>query len=105
MEITKQPESNFRKKRGIIVFTIDGINNMPEDLMKEIYSNFFPVAIETPQIGGFHKSIVMFGYSPNFKEIEDSDSVPQYNIKLEKTETGMKFEKMIEVVPEPPITA
>ena len=86
---------NLTKRRGKIIFSNELLEIPSKENFTAIYSNFFPYAItenySTPN------TIAMWGYSPHFKEIEEWQGIPQYEMMFYRDESGIVFDGMVEV--------
>ena len=99
-EITESITSeNLRKHRGMIIFSREFLTqNASEETLKEIFSNFFPMAMESDHSFSMYEKIRMYGYSPHFREIEETERCPEYEMRMTFDSQGGKFEKMIEII-------
>lgn len=93
--------TNIKNRRGFIKFTRDLlIDNPPElQIMREVFSNFFPFATESEHLFYYNSSIKVYGYSPYFDELNEGDLIPEYQIEFKRNEIGEdKFDKMIKII-------
>lgn len=93
VNITDVSTNTLQNNRGVVVFSREFLTEYPtEELLKAVFSNFFPVETETKMNG----IIKMYGYSQHFKEISEGEVIPEYEIELISNENGIQFNKMIE---------
>ena len=93
-------QENLANKRGYVSFSRYSLTNNPqEDVLKEIFSNFFPIAIENDHTCDLYYGLKMFGYSKHFREINELEPCPKYEMQLITDENGVHFNKMIELDP------
>jgi hypothetical protein len=87
----------LRKNRGMVVFNREFLTDNPtEDFFKVVFSNFFPVAIQDDHVFGEYSRIKMYGYSQHFREIEEGEAAPEYEIFVMRDGDRLKFDKMVE---------
>jgi hypothetical protein len=70
--------NDIYQRKGVIVFSKNIHKQYNENILKEIFSNFFPLAI-TELHNGFVRYI---GYSPHFEIVKESHIIPNYHITL-----------------------
>lgn len=58
------------------------VDNPDQNVLKAIFSEFYPVAMENDHTYGTYQMIKMYGYSPYFEEIEELVKAPTYEIVL-----------------------
>lgn len=85
---------NLADRKGRLIISRQLILDADEQTLKEIFSNFFPVATEPSHEIGFWDSIMYYGVSPHFDVVDKACIAPQYDVILTQTEDGVKFEKM-----------
>jgi hypothetical protein len=101
IEITRPTLTN---RRGMIKFSRELLTENPtEDILKVIFSNFYPVAIENDHSFNMYGKLKMFGYSPHFREVTEGEVPPEYEIIIIEDGSGPKFDKIIEVKTQLPI--
>lgn len=76
---------NINKRRGYIKVdnTSELFNN--SKAMEALFSKFYPTAIVPEHDFGFNSVLKYFGYSPLFKEIDETEPTPKYDF-IFKTE-------------------
>jgi len=88
------------KNRGMVVFSREMLTKEPtEDEMKAIFSNFFPIAIENEHSYNLYQNLKMYGYSQHFREVEEGEVCPKYEMFFRRDENGVHFEEMVEQLP------
>ena len=90
---------NLIKNRGIVVFNRAMLlNDFPfENILKVIFANFFPVAIEAEHSLNMYEEIKMYGYSQHFREVEEGENAPHYKLVLYISKNEIRFDKMVEL--------
>jgi hypothetical protein len=87
----------LRKNRGMVVFSREFLTDNPtEDFLKVVFSNFFPVAMQDDHTFGEYGRIKMYGYSQHFREIEECEAAPEYEIFVMRDGGSLRFDKMVE---------
>ena len=87
----------LRNNRGVVVFSREILTEHPtEEIMKAVFSNFFPVATENDHSFNMYAKIKMYGYSQHFREINEGEVIPEYEIVMIQDENGVRFDKMVE---------
>lgn len=88
---------DLSKNRGIIILDRKMLTDNPtENELKEIFSNFFPIAIENDHSYNLYQNLKMYGYSQHFRKIEEGEKCPEYVIYLIRDKNGTHFHKMVE---------
>lgn len=96
--ISDVSNDTLHKKRGMIAFSREFLTYHPtEQFLKEVFSNFFPIAMENDHSFCAYDKIKMFGYSPHFREINDEERTPEYEIFITHDENGDHFNRMVEI--------
>ena len=70
--------NDIYQRKGVIVFSKSIHEEYDQDMLKEIFSNFFPLAI-TELHNGFVRYI---GYSPHFEIVKEGHIIPNYRISV-----------------------
>ncbi len=97
LNIADVSSRTLRNNRGMVVFSREFLTERPtEDFLKAVFSNFFPVAIENDHTFYMYDKIKMYGYSQHFKEINEGEVTPEYEIIMVQDENGVRFDKMVE---------
>lgn len=95
--ISNVSNDTLHKKRGMIAFSREFLTYHPtEQFLKVVFSNFFPIAMENDHSFCAYDKIKMFGYSPHFREINDEERTPEYEIFITHDENGDHFNGMVE---------
>ncbi len=87
---------DIQNRKGRVVLKREFLLTANEQLLKEIFSNFFPIAspISTHD-RYFYDSVLFYGLSPDFEIVEEACIAPTYNIVCSVDENDVyKFEKM-----------
>ena len=88
---------NLLKKRGTIIFNKHFLLDDDGELLKIIYSNFYPLAIESKHSYNLYDDLKMTGFSEHFRELDEGDIIPTYNMVVFRDENGTIFKEMVEV--------
>lgn len=91
-------DENLKKRRGIVKFVSSIANNPTESKMRAIFHNFFPFAIESDHSFCMYGGLIMYGFSPHFREVEENEEVPEYAIWFKVVDDLDQFDKMVEKV-------
>lgn len=84
--------------RGIITFNLNLLLKQPtEGFFKVIYSEFFPIGIQTYSDVNFYDKARMYGYSKHFRKIMEGEKIPEYELVLSIENDELKFSKMVEL--------
>lgn len=98
-EVVSEPQNTFRNRRGQIHFSKEMIFENPSaEELKLIFTNFFPVSIVQDHRTVFYNTVVMYGLSPHFREIEETEPIPEYQIYFKLDELGTHFDRIEEIV-------
>ena len=94
--------TSFKKRRGVIIFTDKYLfENINENVLHAIFSNFFPLAMQGDHSTGIGSKRKMYGFSKHFREIDEGEIAPEYEMVLKSTLSdgveGVEFVKMVEV--------
>jgi hypothetical protein len=75
---------NLSKCRGKVIITKDWLFNdqTNKKYLKAIFSNFYPCGIEPNYSTMWDESLLYYGYSEFFREVEDYESTPQYEMRF-----------------------
>lgn len=81
---------NLKKRKGFISFSDNPIGWLEKDVLKEIFSRFFPTHLEI-------MNIKYYGYSEYFEEVEDESVTNEYVAVIKTDKIGcfesIKFTK------------
>ena len=84
-------DNDIYQRKGMIVFSKSIHKEYDENMLKEIFSNFFPLAI-TELNNGFVRYI---GYSPHFEIVKEGHIIPNYNMILSNNKDKIyKFDRV-----------
>ncbi len=73
METTK-----LSRQKGKVIVPIKFLYTSNESLLRELFSNFFPIAIDHYHKIYYYDSVAYLGFSPHFEEVEEACIVPEY---------------------------
>ena len=76
------------KRKGKLIVSRELILESNGQILKEIFSNFFPIDADRHHNLNYWDSISYFGISPHFEEVEEACIVPEYEIVLDIDEDG-----------------
>jgi hypothetical protein len=68
----------MKHKRGKIIISNEFLFDCDIQVLKTLYSIFYPIAIEDDFKYGFNKNKILYGYSELFNEIEEGIETPEY---------------------------
>ena len=71
-------DNSIQKRRGLVVISKDVLFNSPEALLKEIFSNIFPIYVDSTHRINHYDSIMYHCFSPLFEETELACVAPEY---------------------------
>lgn len=98
--ITKSEESDIINRKGRVIMSREFILNQNEQTLREIFCNFFPIAINTYHDLTYYDSIEYLGVSPHFDIVEIGCACPRYQITLHYNEDGsVKFQSFNKETP------
>lgn len=76
-----EEQNRLKNRKGCVIFSRELlVENPDQNVLKAIFSEFYPVAVENDHSYGAYQTIKMYGYSPYFEEIEEFAKVPTYEI-------------------------
>jgi hypothetical protein len=85
--------SNLSNRKGKLIISRHFILEADENVLREIFTNFFPIDIDRYHLINYWDSILYYGVSPHFDEIEEACVAPEYEIVLKSDKTDkVKFE-------------
>jgi hypothetical protein len=85
--------SLFRRK-GKLIVSRQLILEASEQVLKEIFSNFFPIDADRHHNHNYWDSILYYGISPHFEEVEEACIAPEYEMVFDTDENGnVKFNR------------
>lgn len=76
----------LNNRKGIIEIPNSAIKQLDVNILRVLFSNFYPVNIERD---GFDDSFRYYGYSEHFTEIGEGIQIPKYEPIITTTETGL----------------
>lgn len=89
---------DLTKRKGFIVINREKFYEPPnQKSLQALYSVFYPIAIEVENEIGFYKTLRLYGYSQYFREVENEEEIPQYEINLIEENNKIKVEEINEV--------
>jgi hypothetical protein len=74
------------KRKGRLIVSRQLILQSNQQVLKEIFSNFFPIDADRNHNNNFWDPI--YGISPHFEEVEEACVIPEYEIVLDIDESG-----------------
>ena len=78
-----QEENSIQKRRGLVVITKDVLFNSSEALLKEIFSNIFPIYVDSTHRINHYDSIMYHCLSPLFEEVDMACIAPEYRLTID----------------------
>lgn len=75
-------------RKGRLIISRQLILESNQQVLKEIFSNFFPIDADRNHNHNFWDSILYYGISPHFNEVEEACVIPEYEIVLDIDESG-----------------
>lgn len=81
------------KRRGRFTISRHLLLNSDENTLREIFSNFFPIDIDRHHDINFWDSIVYYGISPHFEEVDEGTLAYDYILYLKDVDGVGKFER------------
>lgn len=82
------------KRKGVLIVNRELILESNEQVLKEIFTNFFPIDVDRSHQYQYWDSIQYYGVSPHFEEVEEACIAPEYNIVLDIDKDGIvKFNR------------
>jgi hypothetical protein len=76
------------KRKGKLIVSRELILESSGQVLKEIFSNFFPIDADRHHNFNYWDSILYYGISPHFEEVEEACIAPEYEIVLDIDEDG-----------------
>jgi hypothetical protein len=84
-----EDNKNLKNKRGLVIFDKSLTFNEPDlDLLKAVFSNFYPIAIEPDHTFSMYGKLKMYGYSEHFREVEEDVIIPSYEFIFTRDGNG-----------------
>lgn len=80
--------NNILNRRGIIKVSSPLIIEGELEILKTLYSNFYPLSIEPQNDWGEVRIFLMKGMSEHFDEVQEGDPIPQYDFEFIRNEDG-----------------
>ena len=79
---------DLKQKKGWVSFSKGLLDDMPIELAKMIFSNFYPLSIDNDML--YLNGIIKFyGYSEHFEEIKEATVIPEYIITIHSDDKGI----------------
>jgi len=69
-------------RKGRVIIGREYILSQNEETLREIFSNFFPIAINSSHYANYYDSIEYLGVSPHFDVVEIGCISPTYKITM-----------------------
>lgn len=86
---------DLKQRKGKVVINRDIILQCDYDLLKELFSNVFPIHSEAID---YYNSIAYYCVSPHFREVAQGERTPEYKVVFEKNNDFIdRFKEVIEV--------
>jgi len=76
------------QRKGVLIVKRELILESNEQVLKEIFSNFFPIDADRHHRIQYWDSIKYYGVSPHFEKTEETCVPPKYDIILDIEEDG-----------------
>lgn len=80
--------STLFNRKGKLIVSRQLILESKESALREIFTNFFPIDADRHHQYQFWDSIVYYGVSPHFEEVEEACDAPEYDIILDIDANG-----------------
>ena len=74
---------SIQKRRGLVVMSKDVLFNSTEALLKEIFSNIFPIYVDSAHRINHYDSIMYHCLSPLFEEVDMACIAPEYRLIID----------------------
>ena len=98
--ITKSEESELFNRKGRVIMSREFMLTQTEETLREIFCNFFPMAVSSYHELTYYDSIEYLGVSPHFDIVEVGCACPRYQITLFYNEDGsIKFQSFNKETP------
>ncbi|WP_405329544.1 hypothetical protein [Leeuwenhoekiella sp. LLG6367-2.1] len=78
----------LEKRKGSITISQKFLFESGEAALKQVFSNFFPIAVESSHKYNFYDSVKYLGFSPHFEIVENGCITPEYEMKLHTENDG-----------------
>src|SRR5690554_3735433 len=78
--------ASLSKRKGRLIVSRQLILEASEQVLKEIFSNFFPIDADRYHNHNYWDSILYYGISPYFEEVEEACIIPEYEMVLDTDE-------------------
>jgi hypothetical protein len=80
--------NELNKKKGRVEISFEMFQDLKPEMLKEIFSRFYPRFLDT----NYHiNSLVYYGISPDFEDVEIACVEPTYYIQLQTFEDSEEF--------------
>jgi len=81
--------NNLFERKGCVIFSREILTVNPnEDMLKAIFTNFYPVSTE---VIGFYEHVKMYGYSPHFRTLKPDENLPTYEMVFQTDSSGNTY--------------
>ena len=74
---------SIQKRRGLVVMSKDVLLNASEALLKEIFSNIFPIYVDTAHRINHYDSVMYHCLSHLFEEVDMACIAPEYRLTID----------------------
>lgn len=81
-------EKDIQKQRGVVILSREFLLTASAELLKELFSNIFPIYVDTTHMVNYYDSIRYFCLSPYFEEVEEACKAPEYTLTFQHMEDG-----------------
>ena len=94
----KTKNNNLKLRRGRIKMSKEILMESSLDVLREVFSNFFPISMELVPDRTNWYTVQYYGLSPYFNELQEGDEIPLYDMILKKNKNGKyKFDKIVKI--------
>ena len=87
---------NLKQKKGCMTFTKGFLDNENIDVIKLLFSNFYPIAIDNNMLR-MNGTVKFYGYSEHFEDSKEGFEAPEYLANITSDDNGkpikITFEK------------
>jgi len=82
-------ENDLHNRKGKLIVSRSLILESDEKLLREIFTNFFPVDADRNHQYTYWDSIMYYGVSPHFEIVESACIAPEYEIVFDTNAKGV----------------
>ena len=79
-------KNTIKNKRGFIKFDVGQLESLTVREFKALYSTFFPIQMEISFESVAYDTLLIYGYSEQFEELEEGTPAIEYMATIEQTE-------------------